>query len=115
MVKVDVTYGDYPVSMADIYDWLEENLSPRTIGAPNAEEALDEGELDHHFCIGGERWQYHFVRTTLMPADEDLYLYQSIFESTAGKPAQMFRMAMYIEFPNDADAVHFKLALGGQQ
>lgn len=118
MVKIDILSGAYPISMADMFDWLEENMSPVTIGSRASGEEADKGEFEHHFYMGSERWVYHFARTQLLPALADSHLYCQIYGDpaaiTQGQP-EMYNMAMYFEFPHDADAVHFKLALYGKK
>jgi hypothetical protein len=118
MVKINLMYVDYPRSMNDIYDWLSTNIAPRTLGDTAEDSGPDPGTSDHHYWTGGDGWQYHFVRTTLSPAAEDIRLYEIVYGSVSIlEPDEMFmyHTAMYVEFEHDSHAVMFKLALGGHR
>jgi hypothetical protein len=118
MAKINLNTADYTRSMDEIYDWLSTNIAPRTIGDTAKDSGPDPGTEDHHYYTGGEGWQYHFVRTTLGPAEADSHLYTLVYGSVSIlEPDEMFvfSTAMYLEFENDAHAVMFKLALGGHR
>jgi hypothetical protein len=113
MVKMDLLRPGWPSQLDTIWQWLIDNISPRTLGAL-VEATEDLGDVEHHWCTGGDGWMYHYVRTAWLPADTDLHLYQEIYGSPSSilsLPDSIYRMAMYLEITDDTLAVMFKLAM----
>jgi hypothetical protein len=113
MVRINLHSFPFEKHLDYILAWLDLNIAMRTVCNQNPDDSLTSDVVDHHFYTGAPGWQYHYVMTTLVPADSDRDLYTCVFEASASKTAVLHYVAMYIEFENDAEAVMFKLVMSG--
>jgi hypothetical protein len=110
MVKLSLMHADWlPIQGDVVIEWLEETLGEITVANGDPSE-LDPGDLDHHFYQGNDVWQYHYIRTTLFPADEDLDVYVRKYDIDR---AQTFYTAWYITLPDEVTLVQMRLTLSG--
>ena len=111
MVRIDLHGIRTQTSLDCWFEWLDQNIAPRTVTNQDPDEPLPSDVADHHFYTGGPGWQFHYVMTTLAPADCDRNLYECVFAAEERGPAELHYVAMYLEFESDAEAVMFKLIM----
>lgn len=111
MVKVSLYDAPFDkfLHIEPMCQWVREVLGDTTVKNMSGENVLE--SIDHHYYEGNDQWQYHFVRTTLEPAEEDRHLYKVTTDRDGDNVYHEFLEALYFVLPDDTYALQMLLTL----